>query len=552
MKEPKRIFLIIGVSFLLVLCSVVPQLQAESYFPTVSEPGFYVNLWPAFSLRYPFHWQKKMPERGFVFRAEASEGSPSLRISVFPGTEMPLKHATTLFLQALAKVGRNIKVIYDKSAVLEDDTPAQEMEIEWEPYGGPKLNTLFLTVKSEYALIVVALSDTKGSIGEDLRKIPYSLKFRPSKEITSPYHYKIPEVTDDGWPTAHVADVNLDEKKLTELITKVLDGTYPDIHSVLIVKGGELVLDAYFPGRSYGGHLVDFTRYDTHPIMSVTKSFTSALIGIAVDKGLIKGTDEKLISFFPEYKQVLTADNKKEITLEHVLTMTAGFDWDETTHLYNDPLNPFFILLGPEKHQMIGYILSRPLKDRPGSKFTYNSGLSMLLGVILEKKTGLKVGQFADQYLFGPLGITKYAWGYWDADQKVPRTGGGLQIRPRDMAKLGYLFANKGRWHGRQIISSVWIEEATRAHTQLFPMWMTGYGYQWWLYRFKCENVTIDAYAADGWGGQRILVFPTLDLIVVFTGGNYSMPHGQVSAMMYSMVNAFVLPAAILGKYINI
>jgi len=548
MKKTKRIFFVISISFMLVVCSVISNLQAESDFPTLSAPGLYVNQWPAFSLTYPVLWQKKMPERRFVFRAEASEGTPSLRISVIPGMDMPLKYATSFYLPELEKVGQNIKVIYDKAAVLEDGTPGREMEIEWVPNSGPKLNTLFLTIKKGDAWIVVALSDTKGAIGEDLRRIAYSLKIRPPKEILSAYHYKIPEATDDSWPTAHVADVNLDEKKLTELINKILDGTYPAVHSVLIVKGGKLVLEAYFPGRNYDGYPVDFMRYDTHRVMSVTKSFASTLIGIAVDKGLIKGTEENLISFFPEHKQVLSADNKSEITLKHVLTMTAGFDWDESTYLYNDPRNPFYILLGPERHNMIKYILSRPLKHQPGSKFTYNSGLSMLLGVILEKRTGLKVTKFSDQYLFGPLGITKYIWGYWDTAQTVPRTGGGLHISPRDMAKLGYLFVNKGRWHGRQIISSAWIEEATRAHARFGPMWTTGYGYQWWLYRFKCENETIDAYAAVGWGGQRIIVLPTLDLIVVFTAGNYSTPHGQVFAMMYSMVNAFVLPAAISEK----
>lgn len=548
MKKPKRIFFIISIAFLLVVCSVISHLQAESDFPTLSAPGLYVNQWPAFSLTYPVSWQEKMPERRFVFRAEASEGTPSLRISIIPGVNMPLKNATSFYLPELEKLGQNIKVICDKAAVLEDGTPGREMEIEWVPYGGPKLNTLFLTIKKEDAWIAVALSDTKGTIGEDLRRIAYSLKIRPPKEIPSAYHYTIPGATDDGWPTAHVADENLDEKKLTELITKILDGTYPAVHSLLIVKGGKLVLEAYFAGRNYDGYSVDFTRYDTHRVMSVTKSFTSTLIGIAIDKEVIKGTDEKLISLLPEYQEILAADNKREITLKHVLTMTAGFDWDETTYLYNDPRNPFWILLGPEKDNMINYILSRPLKHRPGSKFTYNSGLSMLLGVIIEKRTGLQVAKFADQYLFGPLGITKYAWGYWDAAQTVPRTGGGLHICPRDMAKLGYLFANKGRWHGRQIISSAWIEEATRAHTRFGPMWTTGYGYQWWLYRFKRENVTVDAYAADGWGGQRIIVFPTLDMIVVFTAGNYSTPHGQVFAMMYSMVNAFVLPAAISEK----
>ena len=345
-----------------------------------------------------------------------------------------------------------------------------------------------------------------------------------------------------------MADENLDEKKLTQLINKILDGTYPAVHSVLIVKGGKLVLETYFAGRNYDGDPVDFTRNDTHRVMSVTKSFTSTLIGIALEKGLITSTEENLISLLPEYKQALTADNKGRITLKQVLTMTAGFDWDETTYLYNDRRNPFWTLLGPERNKMITYILSRPLKHRPGSRFTYNSGLSMLLGVILEKRTGLNVAKFTDQYLFKPLGITKYVWGRWDFGESVPRTGGGLHIRPRDMAKLGYLFANKGRWLDRQILSSAWIEEATRVHSRFGPMWVTGYGYQWWLYRFKYENQTIDAYAAVGWGGQRIIVFPTLDLITVFTAGNYSMPPGQVFAMMYSMVNAYVLPAAIFEK----
>lgn len=548
MTKPRRIFFVTSISFLLVICFVISYLQAESDFPTRSAPGLYVNRWPAFSLNYPVDWQEKLPEPRFVFRAEASEGTSSLRISVIPGMDMALKYATSFYLPELEKVGQNIKVIYDKAAVLDDGTPSQEMEIEWAPYGGPKLNTLLVTIKKEDAWIALSLSDTRGVIGEDLRKIAYSLKLRPPKKIPSAYHYKIPETTGDGWPTAHVADENLDEKKLTELITKILDGTYPAVHSVLIVKGGKLVLEEYFAGRNYDGYPVDFTRHDTHRAMSVTKSFTSTLIGIALDMRLIKGTDENLISLLPEYKQILTEDNKKEIKLKHVLTMTAGFAWDESTYLYNDPRNPFYILLGPERHNMIKYILSRPLKHQPGSKFTYNSGLSMLLGVLLEKGTGLKVADFADQYLFGPLGINKYIWGHWDAKQTVPRTGGGLHIRPRDMAKLGYLFLNKGQWHGRQIVSSAWIEEATQAHARFGPMWVTGYGYQWWLYRFKRENEIIDAYAAVGWGGQRIIVIPTLDLIIVFTAGNYSTPHGQVFAMMYSMANAFVLPTAISEK----
>ena len=258
---------------------------------------------------------------------------------------------------------------------------------------------------------------------------------------------------------------------------------------------------------------------------------------------MIGGTDEHLASFFPEYKHLFAENEKIEIKLRHVLTMTAGFDWDETTYLYNDPRNPYWILLGPERANIVGYILSRPITNRPESKFTYNGGLSMLLGVILEKRTGLKVSEFADRYLFGPLNITKYVWGYRDYANKVPRTDGGLFLCPRDMAKLGQLFVNNGRWNGQKILSPAWIEEATRAHVQLFPMWLTGYGYQWWRYKFKHNHETVDAYAASGWGGQRIIVFPTLDMVVVFTAGNHSAPHRQVFRMMYGMVNGYILPA---------
>jgi len=275
---------------------------------------------------------------------------------------------------------------------------------------------------------------------------------------------------------------------------------------------------------------------------------TSTLIGIAIDKGIIGGTDENLASFLPEYKHLFVANDKKEITLKHVLTMTAGFDWDETTYMYNDPRNPVRTFYGPERDNIVGYILSRPMKSRPGSKFNYDGGLSALLGVILEKRTSLKVSEFADRYLFGPLGITKYTWGYYDFASKVPRTGGGLSICPRDMAKLGQLFINKGRWKRKQIISSAWVEEATRTHVKSHPTGLTGYGYQWWCYKFKRDQEIVDAYAAAGWGGQRILVFPALDMVVVFTAGNHLAPRIQASIMMHSMLSGYILPAVAKPK----
>jgi CubicO group peptidase (beta-lactamase class C family) len=533
MKKHIKISLIIVSSLLLIACAT---------FSKKSETRLYEHGWPAFSLSYPAYWLKKTPDSQFIFGAEALAGFPALRIAVMPNMDMPLQYSTSIYLPALSKIGKHIKVLYDKEARLKDGTPAQEVELEWVMNAGIKLNSLLLTAKKDKTWILVVVSDTEGRIEDDLRKIPYSLQIKPVKEAPIAYSYKVPEQTNDGWQTAHVTEVNLDEKILAELIKNILNETYTDIHSVLIIKDGKLVLEEYFPGQDYGKDRIAFTRDDLHGVMSVTKSFVSTLIGIAVDKGMIKGTDEDLVSFFPEHKKLL-GEHGKEIKLRHVLSMTAGFDWDETTYLYSDRRNPYWIMLGPEREHIIEYILSRPIKSQPGFEFTYNGGLSLLLGTIVEKSSSLKTKDFAQQYLFGPLGISQYEWGYWDAAGKVLKTDGGLYLLPRDMAKFGYLFVNRGKWKGQQIISAKWIEEATKEHIKLYPTMLTGYGYQWWLYEFTMDNEIIKAYVAAGWGGQYIFVFPALDMIVVFTAGNYSTPHGQVFNMMYNIVNKHVLPA---------
>ena len=542
MKISKRLLLaIVGVFFLLVS-------YADSQLKAESSEAIYHNYWPVFSIAYPNHWIKKQPERRIALKVEAPERYPVLRIAISPGFITSSKRITDLYLSEFEKLGDDINLIYDRDVVLEDGTKAREMQIKWVPHDEPKQTTLILTAKKEGSWISIFLSCTDIEIGENLRKIPYSLKIRPAKEVSPAYRYKTPEKTDDGWSTAHVAEVNLDEKKLTQLITKILDGTYRAVHSVLVVKSGKLVLEAYFPGQDYKRSLRDFTRDDIHQVMSVTKSFTSTLIGIAIDKGMINGTDVNLASFFPEYEELFAENYKKEITLKHMLTMTAGFDWDETTYRYNDPRNPIRTLYGPERDNIVGYLLSRPMKSRPGSKFNYDGGLSVLLGVILEKRTELKVSEFADQYLFGPLGITKYTWGYYNFASKVLRTSGGLSICPRDMAKLGQLFVNKGQWNGRQVISSAWIKEAIQTHVNSHPSGLAGYGYQWWRYKFKRDHETVDAYAAMGWGGQRIIVFPALNMVVVFTAGDHLAPRIQSFSMMHSMLFGYILPSVAKPK----
>jgi CubicO group peptidase (beta-lactamase class C family) len=284
-----------------------------------------------------------------------------------------------------------------------------------------------------------------------------------------------------------------------------------------------------------------FTRNDLHGVMSVTKSFASTLIGIAIDKGDIKGTDEDLLAFFPEYKKELSADNKGAIKLRDVLSMSSGFDWDETTTDYTDPRNPAFRMYTAE--DIIGYLFARPVKDPPGKTFVYNTGLATLLGTMIERRSGLKFNEFAQKYLFGPLGISTYELSYIDKARKIPASGSGLHIRPRDMAKLGYLFLRKGEWKGKQIVSAAWVEEATREHVKVAPQVLTGYGYQWWLDRFEIGGKTIEGYAALGYGGQGIYVFPALDAVIVFTAGNYT--HAVGIPISLSIPNSYILPAMI-------
>ena len=331
----------------------------------------------------------------------------------------------------------------------------------------------------------------------------------------------VPEQTNDGWPTASLAEVGIDEMKIGEAIERIHDDTYQNIHSVLIVKDGKLVFEEYFSGYTWDyngdqfrGELTDYGADTIHNLASVTKSFTSALVGIAIDHGFIQGVDEKVFAFFPEYAS-LNDESKDGITLYHLLTMTSGLEWNGMEVPLSDTNNDLvqlFIVSDPEE-----YILAKPVVDEPGTKWYYNGGGTNLLGEVIREATGLRMDDFAEKYLFAPLGITDYEWDHINPD--MIHASGNLELRPRDMAKLGYLFLNGGVWKGELIVSEKWVTESTQKHAS--PSWADGYGYQWWLKTFHAGSTSVDSFYAAGWGGQRIMVFPSLDMVVVFTGGNY-------------------------------
>jgi len=334
---------------------------------------------------------------------------------------------------------------------------------------------------------------------------------------------QIPDQIGDGFQTAHISTVGLDESLIALMLNDISDSVYQNIHSILIVKDDKLVFEEYFEGEKFevGKYTGEYgyTIEDKHNQCSATKSFVSALVGIAIDKGFISDEHAKVFSFFPEYSDLLVNDpEKNNLTLKHLLIMSSGLDWDDESTSYYDPQNDMYQLF--ISSDPIRYILSKDLHFTPGTRFEYQNCNTNVLGEIIHKASNLRFDEFAETYLFGALGTTEYEWQM--IKNNVVFVSGELKLRPRDMAKFGYLFLKNGIWNGKNIISGDWIEESTEERFAFYNnRWEDGYGYQWWLKTFVVNNHQIESFFAQGWGGQIIFVFPEFDMVVVFTGGNY-------------------------------
>jgi CubicO group peptidase (beta-lactamase class C family) len=330
----------------------------------------------------------------------------------------------------------------------------------------------------------------------------------------------VPEQLDDDLPVGSLSDVGIEVGPLEALVDGVRQGRPPLIDSVLVIRGGRLVFEEYFSA---------WNRDLRHPVASCTKSVVSTLVGIAWDRGLVPDLEARLFSYFPDYAR-LEDPLKDEIRLTHLLTMTAGFEWDQTVPAATD------IRQMLASSDWIEYVLARPMATRPGEVWNYCGGGTELLAAILERTTGLHGKAMADRDLFGPLGVSDYEWeahrsGLVNADF-------GLAMRPRDMAKLGLLFLNRGRWRGQQMLSEAWVELSTREHVRLSSD--SGYGYQWWSFRMPVAGSRVAFFTAVGNGGQRIQVFPTLDLVVVFTQSYYD--RGDASDYLLGTILPAVSP----------
>ncbi len=292
----------------------------------------------------------------------------------------------------------------------------------------------------------------------------------------------------EAWRTSTPEEQGMDGANLAQMLA--VNPKQPlslSLHSLLVIRHGYIVSETYF--ESFGPDV-------RHELFSVTKSFTATLVGIAIDQGKIQGVDQRVLDYFPGQTWTHPDPLREKMTVEDLLTMRSGLDWqdDEST---------FLDMTGSQ--DWVKYVLDKPMAQAPGTQFNYCSGCSHVLSGIVQRATGVDTSDFARQYLFEPLGISTATW---DVDPAHIATGGwGLQLTPRDMAKLGYLYLHNGVWDGQQIVSANWVQTATRQQTGSDD----GYGYQWWI--MPDEH----GYAALGRYGQMIFVSPDFDLVVVMT-----------------------------------
>ena len=355
------------------------------------------------------------------------------------------------------------------------------------------------------------------------------------------FSYSVPEDIGDGWQTGDLAAEGFDTQMIVDMMDRVLDETYPGIDSVAIVRNNRLLLYWFDRGREldeYDAWINNTTR-ERHVLHSTSKSFTSALIGIAIDQGHIESTQVPFLDLF-DYADYDNWDPRKaDITLEDALTMRFGFQWDEWSLPYGDPDNDLANLEN-NNFDWPKALLDLPLATDPGTAFAYNTAGTIAIGKALENATGERLGQFANTYLFFPMQITDARW--W-SPHSLANGGSGLFLRTRDLAKFGQLYLDGGSWQGQQLISAEWIADSVVRRVDLSDVlsFSEGYGYQWWLDELPYRGQLLETWVTSGFGGQYIFVVPGLELVVAFTGHNYGNADGIGN--LYAMMRFHIMAA---------
>jgi len=340
-------------------------------------------------------------------------------------------------------------------------------------------------------------------------------------------------IADKDWQISNTFDSEFDRDKFCNIIQQVSSES-SGFHSLIIERHGKLIIEIYNTrkdkpfNKRYGlrfpfdGETI-FDVNTLHDVRSVSKSVTSLLFGIAIDKKIIESVDLPVINSYPEFT-ISKDDPRQSITWKHLLTMSSGLDWEEWRYgfLFSDETRLLW------KKDIPGFVMNRDVISIPGTKYKYNGGGTSILSDILIKKTEKPLKDLAKEWLFDPLEIQNFEWVEdWNGRALAHA---GLRLRPRDMLKIGRLVLNEGVWKGKQIISKQWLTDSLTRHIDSQVTIFRkdgnsfGYGYQWWLGETVTGDRKIPWTLALGNGGQLIFVIPSLDMVVVTTAGGYGDP----------------------------
>jgi len=323
------------------------------------------------------------------------------------------------------------------------------------------------------------------------------------------------------WQTASPEDEGMDSEALAKL---VVYGSARSFDSLLIARHGRLVLDAYY--APYSANI-------PHAVNSTTKSIVATLIAMLHADGVLDSLDHRILDYFPDRDFAIADDRKKAITVQHLLNMTSGLAWDEGLGEHWRSLTEL-----KRSRDWVRFILDRPMANQPGETFYYNSGNSHLLSALITRLTGKPAEDFARSRLFGPLGITNYSWPRDPLGQSYG--GWGLSLKPRDMAKIGYLYLRHGRWGDKELLPPQWIETVSHATVNMnLPADRDlRYANQFWALPDK------HVFMTSGYQCQVIMVLPDLDIVVVTTGRD-SCPLGKLADAISGAVRSdTALPAS--------
>jgi len=347
---------------------------------------------------------------------------------------------------------------------------------------------------------------------------------------------------DYQWQTADITSLNWQQQSFTDLEAAIANQELKQISSVLVAHSGKLVYEKYFNGSDQA-YLND--------IRSASKSFTSLLLGIAIEQGKLDSVNQPAFALFPDKKPWRNPDPRKDqITLQDLLTMSSVLecnDWNQ--HSRGNEERMYLI------EDWAQFVLDLPVRGTPpwetkpqdspyGRHFSYCTGGVFLLGNIIERASKVQLEDFAQQHLFKPLGINSVKWP--ESPLGVAQAGGGVQARSIDLLKLGQLVLNKGRWENQQVVSQQWINESLQPRAEIGQGAAKDYGYLWWIFNFTVNEHLYVTYAAAGNGGNYIFIIPELNLVTVITSQAYNQAY--MHAQSQSILTDYVLPSVLAGQ----